>query len=261
MMELDVILDALDRASAALGDIGAVNAKPTDVGVFDVVTDADRAAEDIILGAIRSAFPDDGIIAEESSPDAEGSERTWAVDPIDGSVNLSRGIPLFGMQAVFMESGVPSASAISLPCQGETFWASPEGAFMNGSPIRTAEPRPLRECILTTGDFSRRSEDYRLMQARLMSDCRDRVARFKMFGAACVDFAYLACGRSDVHVRFVNKVWDFMPGMYLAGRAGAVYDRDLLDETGILIMCSSRGVLDEALAELLPLISPSSSRR
>ena len=82
-----------------------------------------------------------------------------------------------------------------------------------------------------------------------------------MFGAACVDFAYLACGRTDIHVRFVNKIWDFMPGLYLAEKAGAVYDRDLLDETGILILCSSEEVLDEALNEILPRISPSSSRR
>ncbi|MDO5861279.1 MAG: inositol monophosphatase [Thermoplasmata archaeon] len=261
MRELEVLLDALRSARESLGGIGAVDPKPTVTGVFDVVTDADRRAEDIILGAIRSAFPDDPIISEESSPDAKGSERTWAVDPIDGSVNLSRGIPIYGMQGVFMECGRPSASAISLPCQDELYWASSDGAFMNGSPIRTADPRPLRECILTTGDFSRRSEEYRLMQARLMSDCRDCIARFKMLGAACVDFAYLASGRSDVHVRFVNKVWDFMPGMYLAEMAGAVYDRDLLDDTGILIMCSSREVLDEALSELLPRISPSSSRR
>lgn len=114
---------------------------------------------------------------------------------------------------------------------------------------------------MTTGDFSRRSEEYRLMQARLMSECRDVVGRFKMFGAACVDFAYLASGRTDVHVRFVNKIWDFLPGLHLAEAAGAVYDRDLLDETGVLIMCSSSEVLDEALDEILPRIGTSSSRR
>ena len=98
------------------------------------------------------------------------------------------------------------------------------------------------------------------MQARLMSDCRDCVARFKMFGAACLDFAYLASGCTDVHVRFVNKIWDFMPGMYLAEMAGAVYDRGLLDDTGILIMCSSQEVLDEAMSEILPRITSSSRR-
>ena len=261
MRELDVLLGALEAASAELGGPGAVRGKPTATGAYDVVSDADERAERIIIGAIRAAFPGDAVISEESSPDAVASERTWAVDPVDGTVNMVRGIPVYGMQGVFMERGEPKASAIRLPCQDETFWASGEGAFMNGAPIRTAEPRPLRECVLTTGDFSRRSEEYRLMHARLMSECRDAVGRFRMLGAACADFAYLACGRTDVHVRFVNKVWDFMPGMYLAERAGAVYDKGLLEDTGILMMCSSPAVLDEALAEILPRISPASSRR
>ncbi len=260
MRELEVLLEALSRGEAAMGIAADVRGKATATGVYDIVTDADERAEAAILETIRGAFPRDSIISEESSPDAEAGGRTWAVDPVDGTVNMSRGIPLFGMQGVFMDGGTPRASAIRLPFQNETYSAS-DAALLNGVPIHAAEPRPLRECIVTTGDFSRRSEEYRLMQARLMSECRDVVGRFKMFGAACVDFAYLASGRTDVHVRFVNKIWDFMPGLYLAERAGAVYDRDLLDETGILIMCSSPEVLDEALEGILPRIRTSSSRR
>lgn len=173
---------------------------------------------------------------------------------------MSRGVPVFGSQGVFMVDRVPQASVICLPMQNEMYTASSDGAFLNGVPIRTAGPRPLRECILTTGDFSRRSQEYRLMQARLISDCRDSVARFRMLGAACVDFAWLASGRTDIHVRFVNRIWDFMPGLHLAERAGAVYDRRLLEDTGILILCSCREVLDDALAEILPRIVSSSRR-
>ncbi len=242
------------------GDL-AERSKETAVGVYDIVTDTDLSVESAILDDIRRAFPGDTIVSEETSPNELVTGRTWAVDPIDGTVNMARGIPIYGSQGTFMVDGVPKASVIFLPDTYELYKASDEGAFLNGEPLRTAEPRPLRECILTTGDFSRRSEEYRLMQARLMSDCRDCVARFKMFGAACVDFAYLASGRTDVHVRFVNKIWDFMPGLHIAERAGAVYDKKLLDETGILIMCSSREVLDEALDEILPRISSSSYRR
>lgn len=259
--ELEVLCKAFIDARALIGDVGGVRRKDTVAGVYDAVTDIDVAVERKVIGAIRSAFPDDAIIAEESSPDAIAEGRTWALDPIDGTVNMTRGIPLYGMQGVFMRDGAPEASAILLPESDELFTASSEGAFLNDIPVHVAEPRPLKECILTTGDFSRRSQDYRRMQALLLSECRDCVARFKMFGAACVDFAYLACGRTDIHVRFVNKIWDFMPGLYLAEKAGAVYDRDLLEKMGILILCSSEEVLDEALDEILPRISPSSSRR
>ena len=87
-----------------------------------------------------------------------------------------------------------------------------------------------------------------------MSRCYDDVGRFKMFGASCVDYAYLACGRTDVHVRFLNKKWDYLPGMYLAVRAGAVFDRRLTRENRLLMLCSSDPVLDEAVEKLSPAI-------
>lgn len=261
MEELDT-LEALFREAAGLLDgVGEVRVKGTAAGVYDAVTDADVRIERLIVDGIKSRFPGDSVISEETAPDSPVGSRTWAIDPIDGTVNMVRGIPIYGIQGVFMRDGVPEASAISLPAFGEMYTASEDGAFLDGVPIRTAEPRPLRECILSTGDFSRRSERYREMQARLMSDCRDCVARFKMFGAACSDFAYLASGRTDVHVRFVNRIWDYKPGMYLAEKAGAVYDRDLLEKEGILIMCSCEEVLEEALREIAPRISSSSSRR
>ncbi len=261
MEELET-LEALFREAAGLLDgVGDVRVKGTVAGVYDAVTDVDVRIERLIVDGIKSRFPGDSVISEETAPDSLVGSRTWAIDPIDGTVNMVRGIPIYGIQGVFMRDGVPEASAISLPAFGEMYTASEDGAFLDGVPIRTAEPRPLRECILSTGDFSRRSERYREMQARLMSDCRDCVARFKMFGAACSDFAYLASGRTDVHVRFVNRIWDYKPGMYLAEKAGAVYDRDLLEKEGILIMCSCEEVLEEALREIAPRISSSSSRR
>ncbi len=251
--ELDVMVDALRCASSIVmcGDRSA-ESKDTSVGAYDVVTGSDVDAERTIIDRILSEFPGDTIISEETSPDAEMSSRTWAIDPIDGTMNYTRGIPFFGMQAVFMESGVPKASAIYLPAYGEMYTASDDGAFLNGIPMRTSGPRPLRQCIMSTGDFSRRSETFREAQAVIFHDCYDLVARFKVMGAACMDFAYLASGRTDIHIRFVNRIWDFMPGLFLAEKAGAVYDRELLDEHRILVLCSSDDVLKEAEDLLVP---------
>ncbi len=260
MRELDVLRDAISEALDGPLSPSDVRVKDTSVGTYDAVTDVDLRTERIVIERIRREFPGDAIVSEESSPDVRPSGRAWAVDPIDGTVNLARGIPVFGSQGVFMEDGVPRASVVCLPSAREMYTATDDGAFLNGTPIRTADPRPLRECVLTTGDFSRRSEEYRLMQARLMSECRGLVARFRMLGAACTDFAWLASGRTDIHVRFVNRIWDFLPGLYLAEMAGAVYDRDLMEETGILILCSSNEVLDAALSEILPRITSCSRR-
>ena len=230
MRELDVIVGALrDAARIVMGGDRSAESKETIVGTYDVVTGSDVAAEELIISRIRESFPDDTIISEETNPDAVVTGRTWAIDPIDGTMNYTRGIPLFGMQAVFMEDGVPKASAIYLPVQGEMFTASPEGAFLNDEAIKVSDPRPLKKCIMSTGDFSRKSETFRKAQAILLGECYDDIARFKVMGAACIDFAYLACGRTDLHVRFVNRIWDFMPGLYLAEMAGAVYDHGIFE--------------------------------
>ena len=251
MREADFIQRVFRQAAPiVLGGDRTAETKDTALGVYDVVTDSDVRTEEFVLSRIAEEFPGDSVISEETHPDAREGERCWVLDPIDGTMNYTRGIPFFGMQAAFLEDGVPTMAAIYLPVFDEMFIATDDGAFLNGSRIRTAAPRPLRKCILSTGDFSRRAEEYRLGQARLMSRCYDDVGRFKMFGASCVDYAYLACGRTDVHVRFINKKWDYLPGMFLATRAGAVFDRTLTKDYRLLMLCSSEEVLDEAVLRL-----------
>ena len=251
--ELDVLVEAIRKASKIVveGDRSA-RYKSTTIGTYDVVTGSDILSEQSIISDIRAAFPNDTIISEETNPDQAMADRCWTIDPIDGTMNYARGIPFFGIQGCFMENGEAKASAIYLPVFDEMYTASDEGAFLNGRPIHTCEPRPLKQCLVSTGDFSRRSQEFRDAQAAIFHDCYGDIARFKVFGASCVDYTYLASGRLDVHMRFLNKIWDFKPGMHIAERAGAVYDKDLADKHGILVMCSSQEVLDEAVQKMVP---------
>ena len=255
MREADFIQRVFrEAAPIVLGGDRTAEAKDTALGVYDVVTDSDVRTERFVLDRIAEEFPGDSVISEETHPDALEGERCWVLDPIDGTMNYARGIPFFGMQAAFMEDGVPRMSCIYLPVFDEMFVATDGGALLNGRPIRTADPRPLRQCLLSTGDFSRRAVEYRTGQANLMSRCYDDVGRFKMFGASFVDYSYLACGRTDVHIRFLNKKWDYIPGMYLAVKAGAVFDRTLTRDDRLLILCSSQQVLDEAVPKIAPVM-------
>jgi fructose-1,6-bisphosphatase/inositol monophosphatase family enzyme len=253
MKELEVLERAVRKAAGIImnGDSTAKE-KATVIGMYDVVTGSDLLAEESVIADIRAEFPEDSIISEETNPDQEQSDRCWVLDPIDGTMNYSRGIPFFGIQGCFMEKGVPKAAVVYLPVFDEMFTASEDGAFLNGKRISTCEPRPLKKCLVSTGDFSRRSQEFRDAQAAIFHDCYTDIARFKVFGASCVDFTYLASGRLDMHMRFLNKIWDFMPGMYIAEKAGAVYDKGLVDDYGILVMCSSKEVLDEAVATMVP---------
>ncbi len=253
MRELDVLTAAMRKASEIVmnGDRSAKD-KSTVIGMYDVVTGSDILAEESIIADIRKEFPDDTIISEETNPDDKVSERCWTLDPIDGTMNYSRGIPFFGIQGCFMINGEAKASAIYLPVFDEMFTATDEGTFLNGKPIHTCGPRPLKQCLVSTGDFSRRSQQFRDAQAVIFHDCYSDIARFKVFGASSVDYTYLAVGRVDIHIRFLNKIWDFKPGMHIAEKAGAVYDHELVDKYGILVMCSSEEVLKEAKEILVP---------
>lgn len=219
--------------------------KENGMGVYDVVTDLDVGTEEIIRGAIRERYPDDGFVGEETSARDGSGSREWIVDPIDGTLNYVRGIPLYGTQIALAVDGEPVMSVIYLPAQDELYTAIEEdGARLNGSPLRMpAEPRDLKSSIVAMCDFSRKSQRFREVQYRIIGSMYDRVARIKMFGAACVDMAMVASGRADMHFRYMNHIWDFLPGMFLCRCAGAYIHPGLL-EKGFLLIAS-----DEKLAQ------------
>lgn len=109
---------------------------------------------------------------------------------------------------------------------------------MNGAEIHGPADRPLNQSMISLGDFSRRNQAYRDAQARFIDAMYDVVARIKIFGASCYDFAMLAAGSIDMHMRFVNNVWDYIPGLYLCERAGLQYDHALMEDKRLLIMSS-----------------------
>ncbi len=225
--------------------------KTNAMGSFDIVTDADETAQRIIVDGLRELFPDDDIIAEEGMEHELGQGRTWVVDPIDGTLNYDRCNPLFGTQLALLIEGRPVFSAVCLPAMGEMYVADASGATLNGRPLGPLRSRPLKECIVSTGDFSRKKVYWRDKHQELIGAMRDEVARIRMMGAACSDFTYLASGRTDIHVRFVNKLWDFVPGMFLAEKAGAYYDAELLERTRLLVICASKEISDEFASKVL----------
>lgn len=221
------------------------------VDSYDIVTDADEEVQKAIVDGLSEMFPDDLVIAEEGKEADLTDGRTWVVDPIDGTLNYERGTPIFGTQLALMVGRKPVFSFIRLPALGEDYLADDTGAYLNGGLLKQSASRPLKECIVSTGDFSRRKEIWREKHGELIGLMRDEVARIRMMGAACSDFAFLAAGRTDIHIRFVNKLWDFVPGMFLAEMSGAYYDRDLLERTRLLVMCGSKAESDEFAEKIL----------
>jgi histidinol phosphatase-like enzyme (inositol monophosphatase family) len=118
------------------------------------VTEADRAAERAIRQVLEAAYPDFGLLGEEYG-EREGGEGglQWIVDPIDGTIAFSRGIPLFGTLIALIEDGEPVLGIIDLPALDERYvgWKG-AGCRRNGQPVRVSQRTDLAQCLAGTGD-------------------------------------------------------------------------------------------------------------
>lgn len=111
----------------------------------DIATSVDLAVNDFIIDKIKKTFPNDAIYSEESAG-AEADKNSWAIDPIDGSANFSRGIPHFAVCIAHLTSGVPDAGAVFNPVTNELFsFKKGGGAFLNGGTISVSKITELKE--------------------------------------------------------------------------------------------------------------------
>jgi histidinol phosphatase-like enzyme (inositol monophosphatase family) len=135
------------------------------------VTEADRAAERAMRETLREATPDIALVGEEFGGEIEASGRHWVLDPIDGTIAFSRGIPLFATLLALVEEGEPVLGVIDLPALGERYvgWKG-GGCRRNGVPTRVSEDRDLASAIVSHGDpftferFGRRDVFERMAQ-------------------------------------------------------------------------------------------------
>ena len=192
-------------------------------GAFDLVTDVDFAMEKFITAAIEEEFGGDCVVGEELNPLRElPAGRSWTVDPIDGTVNMAHGLPLFGVQCAFCIDGTPLASVIFLPRFDELYTALKGGGVrLNGEAV-SVSTEPVREAVVSVGDYSHKTASHAERQVRLVTEVYDKVAKLRHFGAASVDFSWFAAGRTNGFVMFTRNLWDLVPGVLMSEEAGGV---------------------------------------
>ena len=190
-------------------------------GVKDLVTDADFAIENYLIGAIRERYPEDSFLTEETNTNERLSGRTWTIDPIDGTINFAYGIPLYGTQISLFDGADLALAMIYLPAFSEMYTAvKGDGAYLNGERIYAA-PRPFIESIAASGGFSM-SPELLAQQKKLIAVLPEKIMRMRMFGAACAGFAFAAAGRIQCFITATKNKWDICPGILLAREAGCV---------------------------------------
>lgn len=218
--ELQTIRAAMERAFAAYG---GTERHTRQKAAFDLVTDIDLNIERDLTEAIRAAFPADTVLGEEFAADAAMQGRTWSVDPIDGTCNMANGLPLFGMQCALIEGGEPVLACIYLPFAQEWIWAAAgEGCYCGARRVRVAADTESQNAIISFGDYPHKDGVLAAAQHAAVRKLYPKVGKIRMFGAACMDFASVAQGRTHGTVVITKNVWDIAPGILLCREAGAV---------------------------------------
>ncbi|GAA2455590.1 inositol monophosphatase family protein [Actinomadura vinacea] len=224
------------RAAGIAGDLMRTRAPGlvTVKGDRDMATEVDYAVERAVREHLRESTPDIAILGEEEGMTGDaGSELVWAVDPVDGTANFARGIPLCGFSLGLLRRGRPVVGVIDLPFLGTRYHAAEgAGAHVGDRRIHASATTDLKEAVISMGDYS--VDEDAAAKNRFRVSLAERFAagvqRIRMLGSAAIDLAWVAEGRLDACVILSNKPWDTAAGVVIAREAGAmVTDEDGTD--------------------------------
>jgi len=188
-------------------------------GLRDIVTDSDLAAEQIIVQAIRARFPDHALLTEEAGASADQSPYTWVVDPLDGTTNYSRRMPIFSVSIGLLHQGQLALGVVYDPLREHLFVAERgRGATLNGQPLRVNSIDRL--------DWSVVALDWAHSPAN-RHDILDRLGRIapacgtvRGLGSAALGLCYVAAGWVEAYFHVGIQPWDLAAGLLLVQEAG-----------------------------------------
>lgn len=192
-------------------------------GFHDLVTDADLAAEKAILAVIKKSFPDDDILAEESADhDSLSTNRTWIIDPIDGTTNFANDFPVYCVSVALWDNRMPKVGVVIEVNRDEEFTAvAGNGAFLNGSKIHVSETSKTKSGFVATG-FP--YNDLSLVEPylRLFRVLMEELQGIRRPGAASYDLCNVACGRFDGFYEYSLHIWDVAAAALIIREAGGI---------------------------------------
>jgi myo-inositol-1(or 4)-monophosphatase len=191
-------------------------------GKINLVTEADKMSEDLIIAAIKQTFPGHGILSEES-PAIVGREKLrWIIDPLDGTTNYAHGYPVFCVSIALEKDSVVVLGVIYDPMREEMFVAvRGEGAYLNDNKLNVSSTRNISGSLLATGfpyDI-RESKENNLNYFNAMAK---EVQAIRRAGAAALDIAYVAAGRFDGFWELKLMPWDMAAGCLMVEESGGV---------------------------------------
>lgn len=189
-------------------------------GINNLVTEADHASDRAIQDVIKKAFPDHGIVSEETAEVVSDSEYKWIIDPIDGTVNFANGIPLCCVSIGLEQNGKMLMGAVYNPNLKEFFFAEKgQGATLNDVKISVSDKTEvLRSCLVTGFPYTYLDQPNGPLQAfeRLIR----RGVPVRRLGSAAIDLCWVAAGRFDGFYEHQLNAWDSAAGFIIVEEAG-----------------------------------------
>lgn len=191
-------------------------------GKYDLVTEADRQSEALIVKLIRERFRDHDILAEEADYGCSGSDQRWIIDPLDGTTNYAHGFPWFAVSIALEIRGRLELGVVYNPYVGELYFAERgAGAFLNDRKLQVSTIAMMEHSLLATG-FAYNHKKCTANNYDYFSRFQKESQACRRPGAASLDLACVAAGRFDGFWEMMLKPWDLAAGVLLIEEAGGL---------------------------------------
>ncbi len=255
--KLNIMYKACMKASKSLiRDFGEIeNLQVSSKGPGDFVSSADKRTEKIIIDELLKAYPDYGVLSEETGKINEKNENNrWIVDPIDGTSNFLNGIPQFAISIGYEEDKEIKTGIIYDPIKNELFFAETgSGAFLNNSRIRVSKKKNLKQSLIGTGGPKSNSKLKDEIYLEFLKVSKSIDIPLRKFGSASLDLASVACGRFDGFWQRELSYWDIAAGIILVKEAGGFTDflDNDVNETKKRNLVASNSLIHKELLDLI----------
>ena len=220
----------------------------------DIVTEADKASEQVIINNINRTYPQHAILSEEMGGNAIESDYRWIIDPLDGTTNFSNGLPMFSVSIAVEYRGEVIVGVVYAPYLDEMFHAvKGGGAWLNGKPIAPSGKESLSHSVVTTG-FPVDKDTTTDNNLDNVSRVLPRVRGMRRLGSAAIDLCYVAAGFLDGYWEMNLHTWDVAAGQLVVQEAGACYSHFRTDRN--ISVVAATPLIFETLYSLLASEAP-----
>ncbi|XAR65743.1 L-galactose 1-phosphate phosphatase [Bertholletia excelsa] len=256
---LDIAVDAAKRAGEIIREGFYQTKRVEHKGQVDLVTETDKACEDLIFNHLKQHFPDHKFIGEETTA-AFGvteltDEPTWIVDPLDGTTNFVHGFPFVCVSIGLTIGKIPTVGVVYNPIMNETFTGIlGQGAFLNGNPIKVSSQPELVKALLGTEAGTKRDKLTLDSTTNRINSLLFKVRSLRMSGSCALNLCGIACGRLDIFYELgFGGPWDVAGGAVIVKEAGGL----LFDPSGKEFditaqrVAASNSLLKDAFVEAL----------